>query len=140
MKYYEEADILDYVVATRDGGKNQVPLVAAAAMFINSKQLLDLHFVQFKYKKSYRKQVLSTDEDFLNVVGQRQLAIESLFPMMVEGLNLRDGDLPIQSQRMNTLRVSKIGVVRLPFEKVTSIAQIGNDLKCDKPIYIIVTG
>ena len=41
---------------------------------------------------------------------------------------------------MNTLRVSKIGVVRLPFEKVVDIVQIGDDIKLDKPIHIIVTG
>ena len=64
-------------------------------MFIDSKKLLDLHFVQFKYKKGYRKQVLSNDEDFLNVIGQRQLAVESLFPQMIEGLNLKNGDVPI---------------------------------------------
>jgi hypothetical protein len=68
--------------------------VAAAAMFVPSKRLLDLHFVQFKYKKAYRKQVLSSDEDFLNVIEQRQLAVESLYPSLIEGLNLRDGDLP----------------------------------------------
>ena len=85
IQYYEDAQILDYIVATRDGGKNEAPLVAAAAMFNSMKQLLDIHFVQFRYKKSYKKQVLSSDEDFLTVIEQRQLAIESLFPTMIEG-------------------------------------------------------
>jgi hypothetical protein len=109
-------------------------------MFVPSKKLLDLHFVQFKYKKGYRKQVLSSDEDFLNVIEQRQLAVESLYPSLIEGLNLRDGDRPSQSQRVNTLRPSKIGVVRLPFAKVTSIVQIGDDIRFEKPVHIIVTG
>ena len=48
QQYYQEAQVLDYLVATRDKGQNKVPLVAAAALFREGQ--LDVHFIEFKYR------------------------------------------------------------------------------------------
>jgi pyrrolidone-carboxylate peptidase len=39
-----------------------------------------------------------------------------------------------------TLRPSKIGTVRLPFEKVDMVCQIGDDLTKDQSMYVLVVG
>ena len=38
------------------------------------------------------------------------------------------------------MKASKMAVVRLPFEKVVSINQIGDDISANKPMFILVTG
>ena len=50
---------MDYFFATNKGGKSLRPLVAGAATFNEQKQTLDLHVVNFRYRKSYMKNVLA---------------------------------------------------------------------------------
>jgi hypothetical protein len=38
------------------------------------------------------------------------------------------------------MKASKMAVVRIPFEKVVSINQIGDDISANKPMFILVTG
>ena len=58
VKYYSDADILEYFFATNCAGKSLRPLVTGAAMFDKEKKMLDLHFVIFKYRKSYITRLL----------------------------------------------------------------------------------
>lgn len=55
--YYATSHVVDYFFATNMSGKSSKPLVAGAATFNEEKGALDLHFVQFKYRKSYMKSV-----------------------------------------------------------------------------------
>jgi len=45
-----------------------------------------------------------------------------------------------QSNNSRILRPSKIGTVRLPFDKVNSVFQIGDDITKDAPMFVLVTG
>lgn len=73
IKYYADAEILEYFLATNRQGKSHRPLVSGAAMFDNEKQTLDLHFVDFKYRKSYMKRVTgdSDNAQFDTALGAR---------------------------------------------------------------------
>ena len=52
---------MEYFFATNCGGKSNRPLVSGAAMFDKTKQKLDLHFISFKYRRSYMKNLLGSD-------------------------------------------------------------------------------
>jgi len=38
------------------------------------------------------------------------------------------------------LRPSRIGSVRIPFESVTHVCQVNDDLQADRPVKIVVVG
>ena len=87
VKYYSDADILEYFFATNCAGKSLRPLVAGAAMFDEERQMLDLHFVNFKYRKSYIKRLLGNDEtknNYESAFSARQQTIECLYPTLIE--------------------------------------------------------
>ena len=70
------------MIATRDGGQHVAPLVAAAALFRNGQ--LDLHFIQFKYRQSYKNSILNNDLDsFQAILKQSQLSVECLQPTFI---------------------------------------------------------
>ena len=74
--------MLDYLVATREKGQNKVPLVAAAALFRDG--LLDLHFIEFKYRQSFMDSVLNHElESFQAQLKQNQLSVECLQPTFI---------------------------------------------------------
>ena len=58
--YYSVSSVIDYFFATNKSGKTMSPLIAGAATFSVEHRAVDLHFVSFKYRKSYIKSVLGT--------------------------------------------------------------------------------
>lgn len=85
--YYANSEILEFLFATNNGGKSVKPVVAGAAMFNAEDKMLDLHFVNFQYRKSFMKSVTqsSTNKlDFELALGARQQAIECLYPTLID--------------------------------------------------------
>lgn len=120
MDYYRNSHILEYFFATNRAGKSHMPIVAGAAMFNEQKNLLDLHFIAFKYRKSYMERVQGNTEnsDFDSALEARQQGIECLQPSLID----RDGNLTSEgSKQKKTLRTTRLGAARLELSQVDTI-------------------
>ena len=120
--YYANSQVVDYFFATNKAGKSTSPLIAGAATFNEEKCALDLHFINFKYRKSYIKSVLGSAKvdqvAFELALGARQQTIESLYPALIDNAHNTDSDV---KARMHTLRASRLGFVRLELSQVDQI-------------------
>lgn len=85
-KYYRDGEICEYFFATNRAGISFKPLVAGAAMFNQETQLLDLQFINFKYRKSYIKRIVGSVDNikFDLAIGARQQSIECLRPTLID--------------------------------------------------------
>ena len=83
MNYYKDSKVLEYFFATNRGGKSVKPIVAGAALFNEKTQVLDLHFIAFKYRKSYMQRFSADNADFEHAICARQQAIECLQPSLI---------------------------------------------------------
>ena len=74
--YYGSGKVLEYYLATNRAGKSYKPLVAGAAFFNEVTCCLDLHFINFKYRKSYIKNIIgeakNENVEFELALGARQ--------------------------------------------------------------------
>ena len=122
IQHYEDAELLEYFLATNKAGRSLTPLVSGAAMFDAGKQSLDIHFVNFKYRKSYIKRVTggSDHAQFETALNARQQALECFYPTLIENARFSESEKALKKE-MRTLRASRLGVARLALSRVDSI-------------------
>ena len=110
-------------------------------MFDAKQQKLDLHFVNFKYRKNYIRRVLGYFEDmqFELALNARQQAIECFYPSLIDSSRFNQTDRSLKKET-RTLRASKLGVARLDFSAVDTILQVGENIEFEQPMYVIVVG
>lgn len=84
-------------------------------MFNKQTQMLDLHFISFKYRESYLKRFLGQDgelSDAESFLMTKQLSTECLYPTLIENSRFSVQEKTF-NRNMRTLRASRLGVVRL---------------------------
>ena len=84
-------------------------------MFNKQTQMLDLHFISFKYRESYLRRILGHDSelsDAESLLKAKQLSTECLYPSLIENSRFSAREKTF-NRNMRTLRASRLGVVRL---------------------------
>jgi hypothetical protein len=150
-QYYMDSNILDFVFASHMGGQSTTPLVSGAIFHNTVENMCDIHLLRFKYTREYRDQVerdyitggvncSAQSKQFAEILRFKQSSVESYYPALVGTDQCIAQKDVLQTRMALTLRPSKIGTVRLPFEKVDMVCQIGDDLTKESSMYVIVVG
>lgn len=121
MDYFKNASVLDYFLASFNGGRSVTPLLSCAALYNKESGKLDLHFAQFVYRPDYIEKFAGSQQEFLTVLASRQMAVECLYPVYI-GKQLSKDYHQGLSRKVNTIMSPQlIGVARLTIDEVTGI-------------------
>lgn len=79
---------------------------------------------------------MRSKEKFEEILDLKKSTVESYYPALI-GSELHK---KTRHMKVRTLRPSKIGTVRLSFEEVHHVCQIGDEITEKRPMFIMVVG